>query len=179
MKPTFKRKRLWVDTAFQARLLVRIAFYFVAYVLVLLHVGFIFEALGHLTGGATRSLDELYLNYIGRQTSLLVTLLLVVPIMLYDMLKFSHRLAGPLFRCRKVMQEMAQGKAVPEFKARKHDLLVELFAAFNQLIHEWNRRVGGATGGHAAQPEAKSNGKSEPPASNGEHKPGVAEPVHV
>jgi hypothetical protein len=54
--------------------------------------------------------------------------------------KFSHRIAGPLFRCRQVMREMTEGKTVAEFKPRKHDLLDDFVRDFNSLIREWNTR---------------------------------------
>ena len=104
-----------------------------------------------------------------RERSLLLTLILLTPVLMYDMLKFSHRIAGPLFRCRRVMLEMAEGKPVPEFKPRKRDLMRELFAAFNTLIVAWNARVGdgvngrGAiTGDHADKPSAGNGAAAEP-----------------
>jgi hypothetical protein len=158
MIPKFKRRRLWVDRPFQVRLLVRMAFYFIAYIVVVLHVGFAFEVMGYLgTNGSPKGLDELYLEFITRQNTLLITLLLVAPIMLYDLLKFSHRIAGPLFRCRKLMQEMAEGKTVEEFTPRKRDLMREFLMAFNELIREWNSRIAGANG--HAKPETPSSDK--------------------
>jgi hypothetical protein len=45
--------------------------------------------------------------------------------------KFSNRIAGPLYRCRRVMRDMAAGKIVPAFKARENDLMKEVFDVFN------------------------------------------------
>jgi hypothetical protein len=153
MKNNHRRRRLWVDPAFQFRLLARIAVYLVLVALFTLHIGFIFDVMANITThGSSQRMDVLYLAYLQQQKHLLLAAVLVMPIMLYDLLKFSHRVAGPLYRCRKVMQEMAEGKCVPEFKPRKHDLMGEFFAAFNALIQAWNVTRGSSGNGrpHAA-----------------------------
>jgi hypothetical protein len=138
----FKRTRLWVDTPFQSRLLLRLTWYFIAYPLLAWHLGFMWDVLSNVThGGATKSLVEMYTDFFWKQQALLLALILLLPAILYDMLKFSHRIAGPLFRCRQVMRDMASGKEVPEFQPRQGDFMGELFAAFNALILAWNSRV--------------------------------------
>jgi hypothetical protein len=159
MKPAFKRTRLWVDPPFQARLLLRMGAYLALYILVVLHVGFFLELMRDLaTNGPVKNFGELYLDYAGKQAPLLIALLLMMPPLLYNLLKFSHRIAGPLFRCRRVMQEMAAGQVVPEFKPRVGDLMRELFAAFNELIRTSNARAKERTGAApaAGEPAAAS-----------------------
>src|SRR5690242_6108441 len=103
MAQEFKRTRLWVDPPFQRGLLSRTAFYFVVYTLTLLHVGFAVEVFRTIVlGGADTAVGSLYAEYMGRQQSLLAAAVLLLPVLLYDLLKFSHRVAGPLYRCRKM-----------------------------------------------------------------------------
>jgi hypothetical protein len=138
----YKRTRLWVDPAFQFRLLLRIGLYFLLYSVILLHIGFFFHVMRECTAqGPTQRIAVIYADYLRQQNSLFYALIVTAPIILYDLLKFSNRIAGPLYRCRKVMQEMAGGKPVPEFTSRKRDLMRELFQAFNALIKEWNASV--------------------------------------
>ena len=142
MGQRFSRCRLWVDPPFQSRLLVRLGLYFLLYILVVVHVGFALQTMADLAAtGARNDVGEAYLAYLVNQRILLITLVVTAPIIGYSMLKFSHRVAGPLFRCRKVMEEMAEGMAVPQFTARKHDLMRELIQAFNGLIRKWNDKV--------------------------------------
>jgi hypothetical protein len=139
----FKRRRIWVDPPFQGRLMAHAGFYLLLYSLTLWHIGFLFEALRvMLMQRAVRGFGPLYMEYLGKQWPLLLTFLLFTPVFLYELLKFSHRIAGPLYRCRQVMQEMADGKPVPPFTPRKRDLMQELFQTFNALIQQWNARVG-------------------------------------
>jgi hypothetical protein len=165
MKQKFKRKRLWVDPAFQFRLLVRLGLYFLFYIFVVVHIGFAFHTMAVIAArGVHKGIGELYVEFLSNQRILLITLVLTAPIIFYSMLKFSHRVAGPLFRCRKVMQEMAEGNAVPEFIPRQKDLMRELFQAFNGLIREWNSRLGANLEGEpkAAQDVGKEEHFQEP-----------------
>jgi hypothetical protein len=155
MAPQYKRSRLWVDPAFQLRLMLRIGGYFLLYILLVWHFGFFLDAMrGAAAGGANKPLSELYLDYFGKQQPLLIAMALLVPPFLYNLLRFSHRVAGPLFRCRAIMRDMADGKAVAEFHPRKGDLMRELFDAFNALIRRWNARVAPGANGPAAEADA-------------------------
>lgn len=139
---THKRRRLWVDPTFQFRLLARMACYILLYTFILVHVEYLFVAMARVTvAGPAQDFGELYVNFLAQKTPMLIAALLFAPIILYDLLKFSHRIAGPLFRCRQIMLDMVRGNAVPEFTPRKRDLMRELFQAFNSLIREWNARV--------------------------------------
>jgi hypothetical protein len=142
MGQKYSRGRLWVDPAFQFRLLVRLGLYFLFYIVVVIHIGFAFQVMADIAANGVRDgVGGLYLEYLSNQRILLITLILTAPIICYNMVKFSHRVAGPLLRCRKVMEEMAAGNAVPQFVPRKHDFMRELFQAFNGLIREWNDKV--------------------------------------
>ena len=138
----YHRARYWVDSGFQLRLLLRMGLYVLGAVLVVLHVAFLFDMMWKTINQSGHSwFPDSYLDFFRRQQFLLLGLILLLPLLLRDMLKFSNRVAGPLFRCRKTLEEMARGKAVPEFTPRKHDLMPELFQAFNEVIREWNARI--------------------------------------
>jgi hypothetical protein len=142
MGTKYKRSRLWVDPGFQFRLQLRMGFYLLFYIGLVLFIDFVFQLMADFGNNITRTgHDGARLGFVERQKFLLYALVVSLPIILYSVLKFSHRLAGPLYRCRNLMQQMAGGKPVPEFKPRKHDLMPELFQAFNALIKEWNSRL--------------------------------------
>jgi hypothetical protein len=148
MQTKYKRKRLWVDS-FQTFLLFRMGLYLLLYAAIVWHIGFVFNVVASLrANGLHAGFGGLYLEYLAALKPLLYAFLLTAPLLLFDMLKFSNRLAGPLYRCRKVMDEMAAGKPVAEFEPRKHDFMGELFRAFNGLIRAWNARTTAGTNGH-------------------------------
>jgi hypothetical protein len=118
------------------------AWYLLIYLFIVWHVSFFFDLIqASASGGTQRSTAELYIAYFGKHQALLYTLVLILPIFSYDLLKFSHRIAGPLVRCRTLMRDMADGKFVPEFKPRKYDFMRDLFEAFNALIRRCNAQV--------------------------------------
>jgi hypothetical protein len=161
MAKKFKRTRLWVDPPVQARMLLRLGTNLFLYALVVGHIGFFFQLLAVVGQPSfNKGIVNFYIEYLLAQTPLIWGFVLVLPLMLFEMLKFSHRIAGPLFRCRRLMREMAEGKAIGEFIPRKGDLLTEFFQAFNVLIDAWNRRL--AAGGTEC-PEAASTPAAGPP----------------
>jgi hypothetical protein len=148
MAARVKRQRLIVDPAMQFGLVLRIGWYLLLWSVVAFHVSFLFFVYGtFLHGGPHRHFFGLYADFFFTEKPFLTTVVVIAPLVLYDILKFSHRIAGPLYRCRRVMRDMVEGKAVPEFKAREHDFLDDVFADFNALIRAWNARVG--SGQHA------------------------------
>jgi hypothetical protein len=147
MGPNYARSRLWVDRPFQSRLLLRTALYILIYTYTVWHIGFLLEVLQNSSpDNLGKGIFVLYFEYVGQQKALLWALALITPLLMYDLLKFSHRIAGPLYRARKLLQEMANGKAVPAFTPRQHDLMGEFTEALNAHIKDWNARVGAANG---------------------------------
>jgi hypothetical protein len=154
MGRSVQRKRLWVNGAFQGRLLLRTAGCLVLFVAVVGHLGLLYELVPTLGAASSswKGFGDLYLDFLARQRHLLLALLLVLPALLYDLLRFSHRIAGPLYRCQEVLREMASGRPVPPFVPRKGDHMKEFFEAFNAAIREWNTRLGAGEDGKAGVP---------------------------
>jgi hypothetical protein len=151
MVPTFIRQRLLVDPSFQLRLVFLMGGYLLLWTTVVFHVYFLFFAIWNLADATVRKgVFALYIEFVSEEELVLITLLLVAPVVAYEMFKFSHRIAGPLYRCRQLMREMAAGKTVAEFQPRRHDLLGDFFRDFNALIREWNEQV-----------NTKQNGRSD------------------
>ena len=157
MAQRHKRTRLWIDPPFQARLLLRMGLYLLLYSVLVWHIGFFIELLQCVASGSpSKVTGELYFGFLWKQKSMLVAMFAIAPIFLYDLVKFSHRVAGPLYRCRTLMRDMASGKAVPAITPRKHDLMQELLEALNRLIVVWNARVAAGN-----EPETSASQRSE------------------
>jgi hypothetical protein len=66
-----------------------------------------------------------------------LTIFIVLPIVLFILgfiaLIYSHRVAGPLFRLRKSLDMLSEGKDVASFKFRAYDEFKELAVSFERL----------------------------------------------
>ncbi|MFM9965154.1 MAG: hypothetical protein ACKV2Q_28485 [Planctomycetaceae bacterium] len=137
LKPN-PRKRLFVNRAIQGRLMARTAFYWVLYHAVLWMAMFVyryFEYRGAVLAGATpRSFSDLYGQFVRENVSLMVCGLAILPIVLWDLLKFSHRVVGPLVRFQRSLESLTAGERVNEVRLRNGDLLFDLQASFNQYL---------------------------------------------
>ena len=77
------------------------------------------------------------LMHLVRGQVLLRTLLFLVPIILVIAsftILISHRLAGPLFRIQRTIDEVVRGEDAENIHLRKHDELKDLAGKINELI---------------------------------------------
>jgi hypothetical protein len=137
----YVRKRLWINPAFQGRLLLHIGSYFLLYLVIIGILGFLLFLQEALVTNQFKGGSGLYATYLAQLRPLFLATAILMPYFIYDMIKFSNRVAGPLYRCQKMIREMAEGKPVQEFKPRKLDLMPEFYADFNALIRAWNSRL--------------------------------------
>jgi hypothetical protein len=130
-----ERKRVWVDP-YQTRLVWRIAGYLVLFLAVLFNFLFVWKL---VCEGATDPLGQ-FLDLFREYRPVVVCLLILVPIMAWDAVRFTHHLVGPLVRFRQSIHHIAQGEAVPPIKLRKGDYLNDLRDEFNQMLESLQRR---------------------------------------
>lgn len=132
------RKRLFVNPAIQGRLMARTAFYWVLYHAVLWMAMFVYRYTEHRgalqMGAAPRSFTDLYGQFVRENFSLWICAFAILPIVLWDLLRFSHRVVGPLVRFQRTVEGLTVGERVEEVRLRNGDLLVELQTSFNQYL---------------------------------------------
>jgi hypothetical protein len=141
-----KRNKLLVDSAFQGRLILRLVMYWIVYHVAMWHTLFLFNlfstAISYDPAAPPKSVWELYSEFAGQHVGVLVCCAAMLPILARDLLKFSHRMAGPLVRFREAIEEMAAGKPIRPVTLRPRDLLDEFLVAFNKMVATWNQQVG-------------------------------------
>lgn len=124
-----ERQKVWVDR-FQTRLSLRIGGYLVVFFVVILNFLFAWKMIEEGPfDPAQQFLDTLRSNL-----PVIICLLVLVPVMAWDTIRFSHRLVGPLIRLRKTMQAIADGEAVRPIKLREGDYLAEVRDDFNKML---------------------------------------------
>ena len=139
------RRRLYVDPAFQKRLLGRVLLYWVFYHGTVWHLMFLLNFVGvgikQDPTAAPKSFWALYGEFTMDHLWVIVCFLVMLPVLGRDLLKFSHRIAGPLVRFRNSLQAMADGKPVTTVKLREKDFLTDFLAVFNRMVESWNARL--------------------------------------
>ena len=131
----YKRKRLLVDAKVQGSLVLRVAAYWMACVATIEFLSLSWQI-------ATGPEQPTYLAYFSAQdwrpscVRVTASALLLVPIA-YDMLRLSNRFTGPVFRMRRVLQQVVANGTVEHIRLRDkdywHDFAADLNAALSRL----------------------------------------------
>ncbi len=119
-KPKYRRSKIFISSKFQ--------FSFIIYSLLLSIVPIIVMS---LTQGLAMTFEELPLHYfVFFSTSITILLLFTAAVLL------SHRLAGPIYRIEKHLNEVANGSTRASIKLREKDYFTELADAANRVIQK-------------------------------------------
>ena len=130
MKPTYKRRHYFIDGKFQGQHVFNS--YVLALIVIVLFVGlFSFFTSDALTIVYTKSDLQLERTpLILLKKILLIAWILLIPGGIWITLRtilVSHRMAGPLFKLEKTMDEMCQGKIGEKIYLRQKDQPAQLF----------------------------------------------------
>lgn len=130
-----KRQRLYVDKGVQGALVRRVALYWVAacWGIFCVLAGFpigVTLAVGAQDGVTISSL--LHQSWLDFWPSLLASFI-VLPVIISDLLRLSHRFVGPMIRLRNAMRDLSAGKPVRPISFREGDFWCEFADEFNRL----------------------------------------------
>ncbi|HLQ45846.1 MAG TPA: hypothetical protein VK137_14000 [Planctomycetaceae bacterium] len=132
------RKRLFVNRTIQGRLLGRFTCYWLVYHGVLWMAMFLYCYATHrgamMAGAAPRTFADLYGQFVNEHFSIWICAAAILPIVLWDLLIFSHRVAGPLVRFQHALKSLTAGETISEVRLRNGDLLLDLQNAFNEYL---------------------------------------------
>lgn len=149
------RKKLYVSGAIQGRILLRITAYWILYHFVLWHT--LFLASGLTQDGSYTSLSDAYARFFWKNLVLLMCAAAVFPIIFRDMLKITHRVAGPFVRFERALNTMARGEHVEPITLRKHDMVHEFLDVFNKFIEYHNRKLAQESEPDSTQSQGSQN----------------------
>lgn len=134
----FPRKKLFVNREFQGRLLARTVLYWVLYHAVLWMAMFFYRYAEHrgavMDGAEPRPFSDLYGQFLHEHQSMWLCAFAILPIVLWDLLKFSHRVVEPLVRFQRTLESLTAGETIHEVRLRNGDLLFDLQTTFNQYL---------------------------------------------
>jgi hypothetical protein len=133
------RKKVLVDRKLQLQLAVRMIGYWVG--IWGLIFGFPFVALLiYRVATSQGSVSELMPKLIDDFWFPAVMSLLMAPLVVRDCIRFSHRIAGPIFRLQREMQNLADGKETEEVRPRDADFCQEIAGQFNRLVRKFAKQ---------------------------------------
>ncbi len=122
MKPA-KRTQLWVDSKVQGGLLMRVVLY---WLLMEFLMGALAASQVALTAG-----QALYAF-----GPALVSSFILLPLVMFDVVRFSHRFAGPMGRLRREVKQIADGEPTEPIRFREGDFWYDLANEINRLGEE-------------------------------------------
>jgi hypothetical protein len=122
-----KRKKIWIDS-FQTYLSLRLALYFAAYMITVWAWVVIDRDTTTMLGARLGPVAG-YWSILSASIIVLVGLLFT-----YDVVRFSHRIVGPLYRFRKYLKAIVDGEELTLMTLRKDDFLQELKDQFNEVL---------------------------------------------
>lgn len=132
------RNKIYLGGMLQGRLASRLAVYWMLYHVVLWHAMFFLSYLEYhralAAGQRAIPFTELYGAFAWQHRTLVVCAVAVGPMILWDIIRMTHRVAGPLVRLENTLLRMARGETVRELNFRKGDWVVGLERAFNLYL---------------------------------------------
>jgi hypothetical protein len=133
-----RRRKIYLGGIFQGTLVKRLAIGWAAYHLLLFHGLFLVSCLEetHAQAEATaqQSFLDRYESFAWQNRLLIFGAVVVGPVFLWDVVRCTHRVAGPLVRLEQTLLKMARGETVREIKFRKGDWLNSLERALNAYL---------------------------------------------
>ena len=144
-RPSELRRKLLVDRFLQGRLILRVALYWTLYHAALWHslvlVRYLQHRLAGLSGAAVPSFREEYLQAFRDSQTLLLAAVLLLPAVIWETLRQTHRIAGPLFRFQATLQALIAGGNPPPVQLRKGDLLKPFEQTMNEFLEVYSARI--------------------------------------
>jgi hypothetical protein len=135
MKPQQQRWQIFIDRRVQGVLVLHTLAYWAVCLLMQQLVVFLFVL-------ATSSSDSVHINgtrvlwHI--QVSIMASLA-IMPLIVLDIVKLSHRWVGPIFRLRTSLHALSLGEPVPPVRFREGDFWQDLALDLNVVTAELNR----------------------------------------
>jgi len=129
--PNIKRKKRYVDPKVQSALIRQTVFH---WVLVLVTTLFLVFVLQVLTGGPYRSWSYHLGQVWSRYAPFIIALVAIIPAVILDSIRLSHRFVGPIYHLRTAIRKVAAGGPAEPIRFRKDDFWKDLADDYNLVL---------------------------------------------
>jgi hypothetical protein len=124
--------RLLIDRPVQTALLLRTGGHWLFHLVMIAVILALWESLA----GPPRSWGQLVADLVERYQPVVVVSIVLLPLVMIDVLRLSHRFAGPVLRIRQGLRDLAEGKRPAPIVLREHDFWPEMAAEFNAAAEQ-------------------------------------------
>ena len=135
----YQRNKFFVDANVQGALVVRTFIYWLMCLVTLTTWLVGWRVLTEPEDAFANHLSSVYLQF---GPAALASLLLL-PIVVYDIIRLSHKFAGPMFRMRRDVRNVLEGGSIEELRLRDGDYWQEFANDLNKLILKYQDYRGG------------------------------------
>ena len=130
------RKKSYVDPQVQGALVRRLVIHWVSYVSVAAAVAFCLQVLSNPVQPLGEHIQKAWWTH----GLFLLVLVFLLPVFVLDSIKLSNRFAGPIYRLRRTIHNIAQGDPPPRLKFRDFDFWQGIAQDFNLMIDRLSGR---------------------------------------
>jgi hypothetical protein len=130
-----KRTQLYVDPKVQGALALRVVLYWIVCILAVTVMLLCWELLTAPVRELSTRLNDMWFHY----GPALVASFLLLPLVVLDIIRMSHRFAGPLVRMRAAMRSLARCETVAPISFREDDFWLEFAQDFNAVAARLQR----------------------------------------
>lgn len=145
MGKKLRRKKL-VNKQLQGQLMLRMVLHWIGYNGVVLFLSLLacmfMYCVSVVNGDVERTMQAEIVEFFARHKPMLIAMLLLLPIIMWDMLKTTHRVAGPVFKFKSELQKFVDTGKFETVKLRDNDFLMDFQDTWNQAVERANRELG-------------------------------------
>ena len=144
-----RRSKVLVATEIQGRLAIRCVFYWFLGMSAI----FLFVALSKLFFGESQSVGAVFVEIWQQNAVAVLASAVLLPLVVWDIVRFSHRVVGPLQRLEERLEKFADGEVGRPVRFRDSDFWHSLAEQYNRAIVNRGQVV--------VQQEAEENSAAE------------------
>lgn len=135
-----RRKKKFVDRKIQGRLLLGIAAHWLLYFMLIMSAIPIWHVL--TVSGFSQPLTKVLADSWGSMTPVFLFLAAVLPIFIWETVKFSNRFVGPIYRLHNTIRSINAGEEVRPIRFRENDFWHDLADDFNTMMRRLKEHEG-------------------------------------
>ena len=138
-----KRSRLFIDRDVQGALVFRVAYYWALCVWALFFLLTAYPLAMQWWRSAltpAQAFEIVHATWLSFCYPMLASALLL-PLLMWDIVRLSHRHVGPIYRLRNALRDLGEGHAVAPIQFREHDMWSDLAEHFNRVAARLQENV--------------------------------------